>query len=197
MLLDLDFGTYPFVTSSNASVLGIPAGTGLHGRCVDEVIGVAKAYCSRVGEGPFPTELLDATGERIREQGREFGTTTGRPRRCGWLDGVALRFAARVNGIDSLALTKLDTLSGIGELQVCVAYEIDGVESDRFPVGTPLEKVTPVYRRFPGWSEDLGAIRVRDELPANARDYVAFVEEFVGTPAGLISVGPARDQTIR
>ena len=198
MLLDLDFGTYPYVTSSNASALGISAGTGLHGRCIDEVIGVVKAYCSRVGEGPFPTELHDEIGERLQKQGHEFGTVTGRPRRCGWLDGVALRFAARVNGIDRLALTKLDTLAGFDEVKVCVAYEVDGKRVDRFPVGTvSLDLVQPVYETLPGWSEDLGDCRERSELPAAASDYVSFVTEQVGVPVGLISVGPGRDQTIR
>ena len=135
IMLDLDFGTYPFVTSSNASTLGIPSGTGIPPKRVGEVIGVAKAYCTRVGEGPFPTEQKGGVGDLLRQKGNEFGTTTGRPRRCGWFDGVASRFAIRINGVDSLALTKLDTLAGVEELKVCTSYKVDGVETDRLPVG--------------------------------------------------------------
>ncbi len=197
ILLDVDFGTYPFVTSSNASALGISAGTGIPPKRVGEVLAVAKAYPTRVGEGPFPTELPPAEAELLRKRGEEYGATTGRPRRCGWFDGVAARFAIQVNGVDSLALTKLDTLSGYEKLQVCTAYEIDGQATDRFPVGlTPLDKVKPRYETVAGWSEPLSGVRRFADLPAAAREYVDFIEDFLRVRATILSVGPARDQTI-
>ena len=197
ILLDVDFGTYPFVTSSNASALGISAGTGIPPKRVGEVLGVAKAYSTRVGEGPFPTELPPAEAEVLRKKGEEFGATTGRPRRCGWFDGVATRFAVEVNGVDSLAITKLDTLSGYDALQVCTAYQIGGRTTDRFPCGeVPLDVVKPVYEKLPGWREPLSGMRRIDELPKAARDYVDFLEDFLRVRATIVSVGPARDQTI-
>jgi adenylosuccinate synthase len=197
ILLDVDFGTYPFVTSSNSSALGISAGTGIPPKRVGEVLGVAKAYTTRVGEGPFPTELPPAEADVLRKKGEEFGATTGRPRRCGWFDGVATRFAVEVNGVDSLAITKLDTLSGYAQLKVCTAYEIDGQLTDRFPVGiTPLDQVKPRYETLPGWSEPLSQVRRFGDLPAAARDYVDFLEDFLRVRATIVSVGPARDQTI-
>ncbi len=197
ILLDVDFGTYPFVTSSNSSALGIPAGTGIPPKRVGEVLGVAKTYTTRVGEGPFPTELPPAEAEALRKRGEEFGATTGRPRRCGWFDGVATRFAVQANGVDSLALTKLDTLSGFDPLKVCTAYEIEGQLTDRFPVGiTSLDRVKPRFETLPGWSEPLSEVRRFADLPAAARDYVGFLEDFLRVRATIVSVGPARDQTI-
>ncbi|MBM4015103.1 MAG: adenylosuccinate synthase [Planctomycetes bacterium] len=197
MQLDIDFGTYPFVTSSNSSALGITAGTGIAPKRVGEVLGVAKAYTTRVGAGPFPTELPDAEAQLLRERGGEFGAVTGRPRRCGWFDGVAARFAVQVNGVDSLALTKLDTLSGYDKLRVCTGYEIAGHVTDRFPVGvTTLDKVKPRYETLSGWKEDVSGVRRVDDLPAAAREYVDFLEDFLRVRATILSVGPARDQTI-
>ena len=198
ILLDVDFGTYPFVTSSNSSALGIAAGTGIPPNRIGEVIGVAKAYTTRVGEGPFPTEMPPAEADALRKKGEEFGATTGRPRRCGWFDGVATRFAMEVNGVAALALTKLDTLSGYDALQVCTGYEIDGRTTDRFPCGdVPLDRVRPVYEKLAGWREPLTGLRRFDDLPEAARDYIDFIEDFVRVRATIVSVGPARDQTIR
>jgi adenylosuccinate synthase len=197
ILLDVDFGTYPFVTSSNSSALGISAGTGIPPKRVGEVLGVAKVYTTRVGEGPFPTELPPAEADVLRKRGEEFGATTGRPRRCGWFDGVATRFAMQVNGVDSVALTKLDTLSGYPQLKVCTAYEIDGQVTDRFPGGiTPLDRVKPRYETLAGWTEPLSGVRRFEDLPAAAREYVDFLEDFLRTHTTIVSVGPARDQTI-
>jgi len=199
LLLDLDHGTYPFVTSSSTITGGALTGLGFGPRHVSRVVGVAKAYTTRVGAGPFPTELLDETGERIREAGVEFGTTTGRPRRCGWLDLVILRYAARVNGLDELALTKLDVLSGIERLKVAVAYERDGERTEYFPAEFGVEALArwrPVYEELPGWQEDISAACKRADLPPAARDYVARIESWVGLPVTFIGVGPGRDQTI-
>jgi adenylosuccinate synthase len=197
-LLDVDHGTHPFVTSSSTTVLGIPAGTGVPGSRIGEVIGVAKAYSTRVGNGPLPTEQINDIGNRIRERGREYGTTTGRPRRVGWLDLVAVRYSAMLNGVTSLALMLLDVLSGLDELNVCVAYELDGGRTDRFPADADdLERARPVYRTLKGFGEDITQARTRAALPAGARAYVGLVEEVTGTPVGLISVGPDREQTIR
>lgn len=198
-LLDLDHGTYPFVTSSSTVTGGALTGLGFGPRYVSRVIGVAKAYTTRVGAGPFPTELFDETGARIREAGNEYGTTTGRPRRCGWLDVVALRYAVRVNGVDEIALTKLDVLSGIERLQVAVAYERDGERTEYFPAefgAEVLQRWTPVYEELPGWQEDITGIRRREDLPPAARSYIARIEEWVGVPVTFISVGPAREQAI-
>lgn len=197
-LLDVDHGTYPYVTSSSCSVLGIPPGTGVPGSRVQNVIGVMKAYSTRVGGGPFPTELTDATGDRIRERGREYGTTTGRPRRCGWLDLVAVRYSAMLNGATGLAIMLLDVLSGLDELKVCTAYEIDGKRTERFiPDATGLAKARPVFTTLAGFKEDITGATTRAALPANAEKYVAFIEQFVGVPARVISVGPDREQTIQ
>jgi adenylosuccinate synthase len=197
-LLDIDHGTYPFVTSSNCSSLGIPAGTGLPGRLVHRVVGIMKAYSTRVGAGPFPTELSDAIGERIRTRGREFGTTTGRPRRCGWLDLVAVRYAAMICGADALACTLLDVLSGLDELRICVAYRRpDGGIVDRFlPDAEDLEGLAPIYETLPGWQEEIEEAPDREGLPGNARRYLDRIEELVGCPIELIGVGPERNQTL-
>lgn len=196
-LLDVDHGTYPFVTSSNCTTLGISTGTGVPGRRLDRVIGIMKAYQTRVGAGPMPTELTDATGDLIRERGREYGTTTGRPRRCGWLDLVAARYAVMINGVTDIALMLLDVLAGFEELQVCTSYEVAGERTERFlPDGIDLAGATPVYRKFPGFGEEITGVRARADLPANAQRYVEFIEEFLGVRASIISVGPGREQTV-
>lgn len=196
-LLDVDHGTYPFVTASNCGSAGIPAGTGVPMANVSRVLGVMKAYSTRVGSGPLPTELKDATGDRIRERGREFGTTTGRPRRVGWLDLVAVRYSAMINGVTGLAITLLDVLAGFDELRVCTAYSINGEKTERFlPDAIDLAQVQPVWTSLPGFGEDIGACKRREDLPAGARRYVEFVEESVGVPADIISVGPDREQTM-
>ena len=200
LLLDLDHGTYPYVTSSSPIAGGALTGLGFGPRHVSRVIGIAKAYTTRVGRGPFPTELLDEVGDRIRETGHEYGTTTGRPRRCGWLDLVILRYAARVNGLDELALTKLDVLSGLERLKVAVAYERDdGERTEYFPAEFGIETLAqwkPVYEELDGWAEDISDVRSRDGLPPAAREYVALVEERIGVPVTFIGVGPAREQAI-
>jgi adenylosuccinate synthase len=196
-LLDVDHGTYPFVTSSVCSALGIPAGTGVPAVELGGVIGVCKAYCTRVGGGPFPTELRDAIGDRIRERGREYGTTTGRPRRCGWLDLVALRYAVMINGVSCVAMTLLDVLAGFDELRVCVGYETPDGQTDRFlPDACELAAATPMYRSLPGFDEDISGCSRWDQLPANAQRYVDFIESFIGAKIALIGVGPDRAQVI-
>ena len=201
-LLDVDHGTYPFVTSSNCTALGISTGTGVPGRRLDRVVGIMKAYQTRVGAGPMPTELLDATGERIRERGREYGTTTGRPRRCGWLDLVSVRYAVMVNGVTEVALMLFDVLAGFEEIRVCTAYEVERggkVErTERFlPDAVDLERVTPIYETLPGFGEEITGARGWDDLPARAREYVEFVEKYLGVPVTIVSVGPGRGQTLR
>ncbi len=196
-LLDIDHGTYPYVTSSHPTAGGACIGAGVGPTKIHSVMGVAKAYTTRVGDGPFPTEETGAIGQWLRERGREFGTTTGRPRRCGWLDAVALRYAVRVNGLASIALTKLDTLTGLDRVRVAVAYECDGERSDRWPhSGYELERCRPVYVDLPGWEEDISGARRMEDLPRNAREYVNLIEELVGVPLAIISVGPDRSQTI-
>ncbi len=197
-LLDVDHGTYPFVTSSSAVAGGACTGAGVGPGRISYVLGITKAYATRVGAGPFPTELDDATGARLREAGDEFGSVTGRPRRTGWLDLPALRYAARVNGLDGLAITKLDVLSGLPELRVCVGYETPEGRVDDLPFSPSgdLAALTPVYETLPGWGEGLSAARSLGELPAAARDYLRFVEERVGVPLALVSVGPRRGETI-
>ena len=185
------------MTSSNATAGGACTGTGVGPARIDRVVGIAKAYVTRVGEGPFPTELLDEAGERLRLGGGEFGTTTGRPRRCGWFDVPVARYATRVNGLTDLVLTKLDVLGGFGEIPVCVAYEIDGVRVDDVPVTqAEFARAKPVYEMFPGWDEDVSSCRGFRDLPAEAQDYVSALEGLSGCPISLIGVGPGRDQTI-
>lgn len=197
-LLDVDHGTHPFVTSSSTTVLGIPSGTGIPGSRIGTAIGVMKAYSTRVGNGPLPTELKNPIGDSIREKGREYGTTTGRPRRVGWLDLVAVRYSTMLNGVTSLAVMLLDVLSGLDELNVCVAYQIDGIQTDRFPADAEdLDRARPVYRTLRGFGEDITKARTRSDLPPGALAYVELIENIVGVPAGLISVGPDREQTIR
>jgi adenylosuccinate synthase len=197
VLLDIDLGTYPFVTSSNTNVGGLLTGSGLPANAIDRVVGVIKAYTTRVGSGPFPTELDDEVGQGIRDRGAEYGATTGRPRRCGWFDAVAGRFAVAVNGVDHLALTKSDVLSGLDEIRICTAYRLDGREIDWFPADVgDLERLEPVYETLPGWKEDISGARAYDALPENMKRYVARIEELVGAPATWISVGPGREETI-
>ncbi len=196
-LLDIDHGTFPFVTSSNSSGVGVCAGAGVPPRWIDQTLGVCKAYSTRVGGGPFPTELHDETGERIRKLGNEFGTTTGRPRRCGWFDAVAVRYTARLSGVTRLALMMMDVLSHLDELKVCVAYELDGKRIERLPSHADLlRRCTPVYETFPGWKEPVDDVRSVDQFPAGALAYVKRIEELVGMKVGVLSVGPDRAQTI-
>jgi adenylosuccinate synthase len=196
-LLDNDHGTYPFVTSSNPTVGGAIVGSGIPPRSVEYVIGVSKAYTTRVGDGPMPTELFDETAETIREVGGEYGTTTGRSRRVGWLDLPAIKWAASLNGITHLAVTLLDVLSAVEEIKICVGYEIDGRRVEGYPMHqTALHHARPVYKELAGWREDITGCRMRGDLPAAARDFVEFVEAEVGAPLCMISVGPERDQAI-
>lgn len=196
-LLDVDHGTYPFVTSSNPVSAGGCVGVGVAPTDVSRVIGVVKAYCTRVGAGPFPTEDDGDVGQNLREKGGEFGATTGRPRRCGWLDLVALKFSARVNGLGAIALTKLDVLTGFDEISICTAYNIDGKNEDNFNSSVEfLNKAKPVYKLMKGWKEDISSCRTFDDLPEAAKDYVHFIEDETGVPVRLIGVGPGRDETI-
>jgi adenylosuccinate synthase len=196
-LLDIDHGTFPYVTSSNASGVGVSSGSGVPGRWITRVIGVAKAYSTRVGGGPFPTELNDETGQRIRDLGREYGTTTGRPRRCGWFDAVAVRYTARLSGIDCIALMMLDVLSHLPEVKICVAYELDGRRIDKFPAhADDLRRCQPVYETLPGWQTDVTGVRRLEDLPANAQHYLARISQLVGRPIEIVSVGPDRAQTM-
>ena len=199
-LLDVDHGTYPYVTSSNPTAGGASVGAGIPPHHITGVLGIVRTYATRVGEGPFPTEMLDdeeAMANLIRERGNEYGSVTRRPRRCGWFDAVSTRYAAELNGFDSIALTKLDVLDELEEIKVCVGYEIDGRRIDTFPaVSLDLRQIKPVYERLPGWqSSTLGVTRI-DDLPENARKYVDFLSDSVGVEIGLISTGPERDQTI-
>ncbi len=196
-LLDVDHGTYPYVTSSNPTSGGACTGLGIPPTAVDDIAGVVKAYCTRVGNGPFPTELNDATGERLRALGHEFGSTTGRPRRCGWFDAVALKYSAMINGITHIAVTKLDVLDTFDEIRVCVAYEVKGRRLKSFPTDlTTLEQVTPIYESFPGWRTSLAQVKTYGDLPAAARAYLDALARLTGTAVWLVSVGPRRDQTI-
>ncbi len=197
-LLDIDHGTYPFVTSSNAAVYGACSGSGTSPKHIGKIIGVLKAYTTRVGAGPFPTELTGSLGEKLRENGQEFGATTGRPRRCGWLDAVAGRYVARLNAFDALAITKIDVLTGLEKIRLCTAYRIDGKTTTEFPAGiAALESAEPVYEELPGWDGDLSNARKLSELPATVRSYLKRIEEFMSAPVEIVSVGPEREQTIR
>ncbi|MFM7737549.1 MAG: adenylosuccinate synthase [Alphaproteobacteria bacterium] len=196
-MLDIDHGTYPFVTSSNVVTGAVGTGAGVAPKHVSRVLGISKAYTTRVGGGPFPTELDDEVGAKLREVGVEFGSTTGRPRRCGWFDAVVVRQAARLSGMSGIALTKLDVLSGLPKLRIAVAYDCDGRRFDRVPAGMrDLEAAKPVYEELDGWDEDIGHVRRFDELPAAARRYIARIEELTSTPVTLISVGAEREETI-
>ncbi len=196
-LLDVDHGTYPFVTSSNTVAGAAAVGSGIGPTAIDTVVGITKAYTTRVGAGPFPTELTGALGDQLRKVGEEYGAVTGRPRRCGWLDAVVLRYAARVNGLWGLALTKLDILSGLDSLQLCNAYSLDGQLLTELPTDPDdFGRVTPVYETLPGWAESLGGARTFSDLLATARAYVRRVEEVAGVPVVCVSVGADRGETI-
>lgn len=195
-MLDIDFGTYPFVTSSNTVTAGACTGLGVAPNRIGEVIGIFKAYCTRVGSGPFPTELLDETGQDLREKGHEFGSTTGRPRRCGWIDIPALKYAIMINGVTSLCMTKADVLSYFKTIKACTHYEINGKTVDYLPFDIENETVKPVYREFKGWDADLTGIRSLDQLPAELSEYITFLEKELGVPVVYISLGPNREQTL-
>lgn len=196
-LLDLDFGTYPYVTSSHPGSGGVATGVGIGPNYIQGVIGVVKAYTTRVGEGPFPTELNDEIGEFIREKGNEYGTTTGRARRCGWFDGIIVKFAVRINGLTSMAITKLDTLSGINKLKICTGYEYNGRIIREFPADLDeLALFRPIYEEFEGWEEDISKCTTYDELPLNTKKYISAIEEIAGVPASILSVGANRNNTI-
>jgi adenylosuccinate synthase len=195
--LDVDHGTYPFVTSSNPTAGGAAVGAGVGPTRIERVVGILKAYTTRVGSGPFPTELFDANGEYLRKQGGEVGVTTGRDRRCGWFDAVVARYASRVNGITDYFLTKLDVLSGLETVPICVAYDVDGVRHDEMPMTqTEFHHATPVYEEMPGWFEDIRHCRTFAELPANAQAYVKRLEELAGARISVIGVGPGRDENV-
>jgi adenylosuccinate synthase len=196
-MLDVDHGTYPFVTSSNPTAGGACTGSGIPPTRIDRVAAIVKAYTTRVGEGPFPTELLDADGERLRTQGAEFGTTTGRPRRCGWYDAVIARYAARINGVTDFVLTKLDVLTGFEKIPVCVGYHVGDTTYDEMPMTqTDFHHAEPVYEELPGWDEDITAARSLDDLPKNARRYIEALESMTSVPMSVIGVGPGRDESI-
>ena len=196
-LLDIDHGTFPFVTSSNSSGTGISSGSGVPSRFISKIIGVVKAYTTRVGGGPCPTEQANEIGEKLRERGNEYGTVTKRPRRCGWFDAVAVRYSTRLGGVDALSLMLLDVLSTFDTIKVCTAYELDGQQIRSFPASSEdLRRVIPFYETLPGWSEDISGVRHFGDLPVNAQNYVKRISEIVGKPVELISVGPDREQTI-
>jgi len=196
-MLDIDHGTYPFVTSSSPTAGGACTGTGVGPTRIDSVVGVVKAYATRVGEGPFPTEVTGVEGERLRSEGGEYGVTTGRPRRCGWHDAVVTRYAARVNGLTDLVMTKLDVLTGYETIPVCVAYDVDGVRTEEMPLTqSDVHHAVPVYEELPGWREDITGVREFSDLPAEARTYVTRIEELARTRVSAIGVGPGREATI-
>ena len=196
-MLDVDHGTYPFVTSSNTTAGGVLTGSGVGPTKISAVVGVSKAYTTRVGSGPFPTELFDDDGQMMRERGHEYGSTTGRPRRCGWFDVPAMRYAARLNGLSSVALTKLDVLTGLPRLKVCVAYQIEGVRRDEVPMSlAEFEAARPVYEEAEGWKEDISSAREYGDLPKAAQKYVRMLEEISDMEVSLVSVGADRNETI-
>lgn len=194
-LLDIDYGSYPYVTSSSTTVGGVCTGLGVAPSRVGHVYGIFKAYCTRVGSGPFPTELFDETGEKIRKIGNEFGAVTGRPRRCGWLDLVALKYTVMIDGVTDLIMMKSDCLDSFGTIKVCTSYIIDGKETDQFPFDTEA-KITPVYTEFKGWNQDLTGCRTEDELPETFKEYIRFMENYLKVPIKIISLGPDREATI-
>jgi len=195
-MLDIDFGTFPFVTSSNTTTSGVCNGLGVAPQKIREVMGVTKAYCTRVGSGPFPTELMDETGEELRKLGNEFGATTGRPRRCGWIDLVALKYACMINGVTKVIMTKADVLDQFKELQVCTAYEIDGKETPYIPFQMTRHQIKPVLKSFAGWNQDTSQLKNPADLPASMKEYVSFINKFVGADVSHISNGPGRDQIV-
>ena len=195
-MLDVDFGSYPFVTSSNTVCAGACTGLGIAPRSIGEVFGIFKAYCTRVGSGPFPTELFDETGKRIRDLGHEYGAVTGRERRCGWVDLVALRYAIMINGVTQLIMMKSDVLDGFDEIKACTAYEIDGRTTRDFPYSIEDGKLTPVYTTLPGWKTDMTGMKSENEFPAEFKQYIEFLERELATPISIVSIGPDRTQTI-
>lgn len=196
-MLDIDHGTYPFVTSSSSTSGGAATGSGIGPNRIERVIGIVKAYTTRVGSGPFPTELFDESGEFLRSTGFEFGTTTGRPRRCGWYDAPIARYSARINGVTDFVMTKLDVLTGLASIPVCVAYEVDGVRVDEVPVSqSDFHHAVPIYEEFPGWTDDITGARSFDDLPKNAQDYVLAIEAMSGARISAIGVGPGRDAIV-
>jgi adenylosuccinate synthase len=195
-LLDIDFGSYPFVTSSNTIAAGACTGLGLAPSAIGEVFGIFKAYCTRVGSGPFPTELFNEQGQLLRKEGNEFGSTTGRPRRCGWLDLPALRYSVMLNGVTSLIMTKADVLNGFDEFKACIAYGYKGGEIDYIPFEYDSEEIKPVYKTFKGWKNDLGKFKEYDELPAELLDYISFIEDYTDVKVSIVSTGPDRSQTL-
>ena len=196
-MLDIDFGTFPFVTSSSTISAGVCNGLGIAPQKIKEVIGVSKAYCTRVGGGPFPTELENETGEELRKTGNEFGATTGRPRRCGWMDLVALKFACMINGVTQIVMTKADVLDAFKQLSICTSYKIDGKETDQIPFQMTWNKIEPQFNNFQGWNQDITKMKAESELPAEMQDYVAFINTKLGVPIRYISNGPERDQLIK
>jgi adenylosuccinate synthase len=196
-MLDIDFGTFPFVTSSNTISAGVCNGLGVAPQKIREVIGVSKAYCTRVGSGPFPTELHDETGELLRKTGSEFGATTGRPRRCGWMDAVALQFACMINGVTSIVMTKADVLDAFDELSICTSYKVDGTEVRQVPYQMTKSVVEPQYQQFKGWNTETSAIKEAGALPQEMHQYIDFINSYLGVPIGYISNGPGRDQIVR
>ncbi|MBN1925475.1 MAG: adenylosuccinate synthase [Prolixibacteraceae bacterium] len=194
-MLDIDFGSYPYVTSSNTICAGACTGLGIAPRNIGEVFGIFKAYCTRVGSGPFPTELNDVTGQNLRDKGNEYGSTTGRPRRCGWLDLVALNYSIMINGVSSLIMMKVDVLDEFETIKICTGYKINGKITNEFPYELN-EKVEPVYEELPGWKKDLTKITSEDEFPEELKSYIKFIEEKTGVPIKIVSVGPNRQQTI-
>lgn len=198
MLLDIDYGTYPYVTSSNTTAGGVASGVGIGPNMITNAVGITKAYTTRVGKGPFPTELLDETGDWIREKGHEYGVTTGRSRRCGWLDLVIVKTAARVSGLTSLAVTKIDTLAGLEKIKVCVGYKFNDTVIDYFPASLEdLAKCEPIYEEFDGWDDSVADVRSYDDLPDNVKTYLNRISEFTDTKISIVGVGPKRDQTMR
>jgi adenylosuccinate synthase len=194
-MLDIDFGTYPFVTSSTTLCAGVCTGLGVNPHRIGEVYGIFKAYCTRVGSGPFPTELFDADGQKMRDIGLEYGSTTGRPRRCGWLDMVALKYAVMMNGTTKLIMMKGDVLNDFQTLKVCVGYSCGGEVVDYFPFETN-EEITPVYKEFKGWNTDINNVREYADFPAEFKKYIEFIEHETGVPVSIISVGPDREETV-
>lgn len=198
MLLDIDYGTYPYVTSSNTTAGGVSSGSGIGPNMITNAVGITKAYTTRVGKGPFPTELLGETGDWIREKGHEYGVNTGRSRRCGWLDLVIIKTAVRVSGLTSLAVTKIDTLAGLEKIKVCVGYKFNNTVIDYFPASLEdLAECEPIYEEFDGWDDSVADVRSYDELPENVKKYLARISEFTGTRISIVGVGPKRDQTMR
>jgi adenylosuccinate synthase len=195
-MLDIDFGTFPFVTSSNTITAGVCSGLGVAPQAIRDVFGVTKAYCTRVGGGPFPTELHDETGEELRKTGNEFGATTGRPRRCGWIDLIALQYACMINGVTKVIMTKADVLDQFSPLSVCTAYNINGKPSTEIPFQMTRVALEPIYKSLDGWKTDTTACRKSEELPATMKEYINFINEFIGVPVAWVSNGPGRDQIV-